>query len=155
LMGFFLVSLAWAQVDRATQRPVPTVTAAVSSEGVRFTAPGNHVQIRLEVFSQAGTKLFHSEYQPGNELDWKLADETGQRIADGDYLCVVTVKSLSGEESQKLGTVTVGEKSISLQPTETGALSAAQAQALGAVENSSPLSVMPDNAAPAVTVTAH
>lgn len=158
LVLFFLFSLAGAQQQDkpvSDQRIVPIVTAAASVDGVRFTATNTYVQIRLQIFSEAGTKLFDSTYRAGNVLDWKLQDQAGQPVAAGSYLCVVTVKSLSGKESQKLGTVSLAEKSVSLQPAETTQLTAAQTLALGAMENSSALTVLRNNEAESATVLAH
>jgi hypothetical protein len=52
---------------------------------VRFVSPNDARRIRLEVYTQAGERLFDSDFRAGNIVDWDA-----QGIADGSYLCVVT-----------------------------------------------------------------
>src|SRR5437762_7626618 len=112
------VSTAFAQtpqpdnnVVQVASRPTSTVTAAATAERVRFTSPNTVVQLRLEVYDEAGQKLLDTEQRGGNVLDWHLQGGAGERVADGVYLCVVTSKNLSGRLSQKLGRVTVSGQS--------------------------------------------
>src|SRR5204862_8136709 len=83
------------------------VTAAATGERVRFTAPSTVQQMRLEVYNAVGVKLFDNEVRGGNVLDWRLQDGQAEPLADGAYLCLVTVKYVSGRLSQKLGAVTI------------------------------------------------
>jgi len=85
-----------------TQPSSATVTAASSNGIVRFSAPGNTTQIRLEVFSPTGEKVFDSGNRDGNVLDWRWQDLKAQGFITDSYLCVVTVQSLSGKSSRKL-----------------------------------------------------
>src|SRR2546423_7258929 len=80
------------------------VTGTATAERLRFAAPNAVVQMRLEVYNEAGQKVLDTEQRGGNVLDWHLQSSSGERVADGSYLCVVTVKNLSGRFSQKIGT---------------------------------------------------
>ncbi len=134
----------------------PLVTAAVAGEWVRFAAPGGVVQLRLEVYNEGGQKVFDTELRGGNVLDWHFKDGQGERVTTGAYACVLTVKSLAGRLSQKLSTVTVAADAAVVQATLATQLSAAQAQAIGPVEDDAPLAVLrADEAVPASAVVAH
>src|SRR5688572_22118855 len=88
----------------------PVVTATASAKRVRFLSPGSVVQLRLEVYNDAGEKLFDTELRGGNVLDWHLQDGAGQHLQAGAYACVMTIKSLSGSLSQRIGLVRVNDK---------------------------------------------
>lgn len=117
LAVFLLVlpsALAFAQ-DTQTVPPrteSATVTAAVTADGARFTAPAGVNQMRLEVFSPAGERLFDSGFLGGNVLDWSPG---AQPQADGSYLYVVTIRDLSGLLRQRhaLARVQSGVASLS------------------------------------------
>ena len=131
---FALLSTAIAQ---ESPRSFLTITAAASGERVRITAPSSVVQMHVEVYAASGEKLFDQEIRGGNVFDWHLQDGQAQRLAPGDYICVVTVKSVSGKLTQKIGTVSVAEKSASVQAAESPKLSVLQTQAIGPVEENS------------------
>src|SRR2546423_7837047 len=118
-----------------------TVTVSAIAERVRFTAPSNVVRMQLQVISESGQILFDVSSK-GNVFDWSLQDSGGQRL-QGSYLTVVTVKSLSGRMSQRIGTVSVAEKQVELKAGNTTGLEGAQQQAIGPVESNSPLTVLP------------
>jgi hypothetical protein len=113
LLPLLLSSLAFAQAVKQTL--TPSVTAAATSEQVRFTALGEVYQLRLEVFTATGEQLFDSDFRPGNLLDWQLQDQRGQRLADGLYRCRVTAKNLAGQPSQKYGEVVLQADQVTLQ----------------------------------------
>lgn len=141
------------QPEKDNSAKTPIVTASVISDGVRISAPGTVVQLRLEVYDEVGQRLFDSEQQGGNVLDWHLQGGAGQRIADGTYLCVVTIKSPSGQLSQKLGLVTVAPQSTTLRPAGVADLNLQQAQLVGSIEGEDKaLAVVPAENAPPVTV---
>ena len=112
----------------------PAVTAATTAERVRFTAPSTVQQMRLEVYDAVGVKRFDNEVRGGNVLDWRLQDGQAELLADGAYLCLVTVKYVSGRLSQKLGALKIEQGLATLQPAEASQMSAQQAQAIGPVE---------------------
>ena len=90
-------SVLFAQDKPANKSP--NVVAAPTETGVRFTAPGEIGEIRLEVFSQLGDKVFDSSYQRGNVLDWSsVTDLRGQMaLPDEDYLFLLTLRDLTGQ----------------------------------------------------------
>src|SRR5688500_1299748 len=132
----------------------PLVTAAATAERVRIAAPSDVVQLRLEVYSEFGNKVFDSEQRGGNVVDWNLQSETG-RISDGLYLCVVTVKPLTGAAVQRLGLVAVTAEGATLRRAETTQMSAAQTQAIRGIAESDALSFVEPGETPAATVVAH
>src|SRR5439155_6178187 len=130
-----------------------TVTASATAERVRFTAPSNVVRMQLQVFSESGQILFDVNSR-GNVLDWSLQDSSGQRL-QGSYLTVVTVKTLSGKLSERIGSVSVEEKQVKLRPGEMTGLTAAQQQAVGPIEEKATLTVLQGDEGQPVTVVAH
>src|SRR6266516_2557031 len=144
----------------------PVVTAGVSAERVRFTAPSNVVRMQMQVISETGQILFDVNSK-GNVLDWSLQDSSGQRL-QGSYVTVVTVKSLSGKVSRKLGTLLVQEKQLAVQPISSAQLTPEQSQALsqtlaageqaqfaGALEDATALTVVSEGEPDAITTVAH
>jgi hypothetical protein len=148
-----LLSTAAAQESATMQRSTLTITAAAADERVRITAPSSVVQMHVEVYAASGEKLFDQEIRGGNIFDWHLQNGQAQRLAPGDYVCVVTAKSVSGRLTQKIGTVRVEEKSVSVQPAQ--ALSALQAQTIGPVEENSSWTISGKDEAQTTTVIAH
>jgi len=92
-----LLSTAAAQEspNASAQSSSPTITAAAAGEQVRITAPASIVQLHVEVYAASGEKLFDQEIRGGNVFDWHLQNGQGKRVAPGDYVCVVTAKSVS------------------------------------------------------------
>ncbi|MDX6303921.1 MAG: trimeric autotransporter adhesin [Blastocatellia bacterium] len=151
-----LLSIATAQesVSSSTQRSPLTITAAAAGDRVRITAPSSIVQMHVEVYAAGGEKLFDQEIRGGNVVDWHLQDGQGQRLAPGSYVCVVTAKSISGKLTQKIGTVNVEEKSVSVQPAASSQLSVQQTQTIGPMEENSSWTI-PSNEPQTATVIAH
>src|SRR5687768_4137548 len=157
-----LASTALAQESRApidnpsTPTPAgPLVTATATEKRVRFVSPGSVVQLRLEVYNEAGQKLFDTELRGGNVLDWHLQDGAGQRLAAGSYASVLTIKSLSGRLSQRLGLVTLNDKKAALQPAGPADLSLAQQQTIGPVEGNASFTILQQSEAEAITAVTH
>src|SRR5712691_8587790 len=154
---------AFAQIappDNNVEQPAvqltSTVTASGTAERVRFTSPNTVVQLRLEVYDEAGQKILDTEQRGGNVLDWHLQGGAGERVADGVYLCVLTIKNLSGRLSQKLGLVTVSGQSTVVRTAAVAELNLRQAQTVGPVEiGDAGLTVMGGEEAPSVTVLAN
>jgi len=151
-----LLSTATAQDGASTvsQKSSLTITANVTGDRVRVTAPSSVVQLHLEVYASSGEKLFDQEIRGGNVFDWHLQDGQAQRLAPGAYVCVVTAKSVSGRITQKLGTVTVAEKSASVQAGSLQ-LSLQQSQAIGPVEADSSWTIAGENEPQTPTVIAN
>jgi hypothetical protein len=143
-------------VELAAGQVTSTVTASATAERVRFTSPNTVVQLRLEVYDEAGQKLLDTEQRGGNVLDWHLQGGAGERVADGVYLCVVTIKNLSGRLTQKLGLITVSAQSTVVRSAAVAELNLRQAQTVGPVEiGEAGLTVMGAEDTPSVTVLAH
>jgi hypothetical protein len=151
--AIILSSLTLSQAQQSSTPSAPVVTASGSAEHVRFTAPSNVVRMQLQVFSQDGQVLFDVSSK-GNVLDWSLQDSSGQRLF-GTYLTVITVKTLSGRVSERIGSVSVVEKQVELQQLDTMRLSVAQQQALGPVEENATLTILKTGEAQAATVVAN
>jgi microcystin-dependent protein len=152
-----LVSIVSAQDQNSAtgSRSMATVTAAVTADRVRFTAPLTVVQMRLEVYAANGEKLFDNEIRGGNVIDWHLQDGQAERISDGSYLCVITSKGLSGRMSQKLGRITIENAAASVQPMDMTQLTAQQSQAVGPLEENAFLTVLKEGETQTATVIAH
>src|SRR5687767_4929894 len=164
LFVFVLAGAALAQENRAPvdtpREPVPVVaaplvTATATARRVRFVSPGTVVQLRLEVFNEAGQKLFDTELRGGNVLDWHLQDGAGERLQTGSYACVLTIKSLSGRMSQRMGLVTVNEEKAAIETAGGAQLSLAQQQTIGPVEDNAAFTVLPESEAAAMTAVTH
>jgi hypothetical protein len=151
LLSIVGASAALAQTDVAVKRPAPddaNVTISITARGVRFSAPGSVGQVRLEVFDSNGASVYNSEFQPGNVRDWTPQDKQGQSLADGSYLCVVTLRGVSKRMSVRQGTVVIQGGQASLQLSE--------GEQVGAVESEKNLSqVATTDAASAGTLLAH
>src|SRR2546426_471592 len=125
LVLLMLSSAAAAQTTASNDKSSATpITAAVSGERVRFTAPSSVVQIRLEVYDTAGKKRFDNEVRGGNVLDWRLQDGQAEPLADDVYVCVITVKSLGGRITQRIGLATIEKLSASLQAFDASQMTA-------------------------------
>jgi hypothetical protein len=156
-IGFLLLaatSITFAQVERPVERPdmrslpaSPTVTISISTKGVRFAALGGFKQMRLEVFDASGSTLYNSEFQGGNVRDWSLEDKQGQHLPDGTYLCVITVRDLSGRLVTKQGNVLVQSGQASLQM--------GVGEPAGAVEQEKTFAPVTDTTTAAVTLISH
>jgi hypothetical protein len=152
LFTFCAVNGVNAQEVKAMQSTAaPAITVAASTDRVRFTAPNSVVQMHLQVYDNAGQLVFDVSSK-GNVLDWTVQESGGARLISGSYLSVVTVKSLSGKLSQRIGSVSVQEKQLELQPLNAAQLTAGQQQAVG--ENGA-LTILKAGEPEATTVVAH
>ena len=133
----------------------PLVTATATADRVRFVAPGTVIQVRLEVYNEAGQKVFDTELRGGNVLDWLLQDSAGQRLTVGSYASVLTVKSLSGRLSQRVGLVKVNEKTAALQGIGAIPLTGEQQQSIGPMESDAGFRVLGESEAAALTAVMH
>ncbi len=150
----FLIALAQGN-SPAGQATSLTITAVAAGERVRITAPASVVQMHVEVYAASGAKLFDQEIRGGNVFDWHLQDGQAQRLAPGKYVCVVTIKNISGKLSQRIGSVDIADQSVSVQATESQQLSAAQAQNIGPVEENSSWTVAAKDEPQTPTIVAH
>jgi hypothetical protein len=118
---------------------------------VRFVSPDDARRIRLEVYTQAGERLFDSDFRAGNIADWDA-----QGIADGSYLCVVTVEDLQGANARRLSAVNVSQGRASVRGDKEDKLRAEFAQALAAAgQSSDDAPAARQKKGQALTITAH
>ena len=117
-----------SSTDKAQARPV---IASASGNSARFSALGEMIELRLEVIGPSGEVLFDSSFKSGNVIDWSGSGTSGRPLADGSYLCVVSVKDLSGQITRKRAIASLHNQSVGLKQSDSLLLSAAQAQAGG------------------------
>src|SRR6266705_2185048 len=150
LLTVLMISVnVWAQIGSPPESVAgnaPAVTISVTEGGVRFVGLGNLRQMRLEVFSADGQTIYNSEFHNGNVRDWSLQDKAGQRVADGTYLCVITIRDLSGKLVTKQGSVLLQNGQASLQM---------DAAVTGNVEPEKALTPVTESTTAAVTVVGH
>lgn len=78
-LGLFNAS-AFAQTETSARSAqakssAAAVTAASNAGGgVRFTAPAEALQLRLELYAAGGERVFDSGLRAGNVLDWQSSD---------------------------------------------------------------------------------
>ncbi len=139
---------------QARQSSSTVVTASATAEGVRFASPEEGVQMRVEIISDGGERLFDTDFRQGNIVDLKTA-EVPQMLSGGSYLLVVTFKDLRGRTGQRLGTVSLEGGQLSLRGARASKLSGAQAGAVKQSDDEGAIAVLNDSAPQAATVTAH
>ena len=98
----------------------PVVTIAATKERVRITAPNTVVQLRLEIYDQWARKIFDTEQRGGSVLDWHFQASSGGRVLDGSYVCVVTIKDLSGRFTQRRAAVEVAAQTVTARSESEG-----------------------------------
>src|SRR6266576_5874622 len=103
---------------KPNRAPAPTVTATASGDLVRFTAPADGVQLRVEVYSETGQLVSDSGFVGGNVMDWKWRAALQSWLQDMNYLCLVTVKTLSGQLYQRQGMLSLRDGQASLHADE-------------------------------------
>src|SRR3989454_43514 len=110
-----------ASAQESFRATSPTVTISITERGVRFAALGSFGKMRLEVFNADGTSLYNSDFAAASVRDWVLDDKDGQRLPDGTYLCVITIRDLSGKLTTKQGSVVLqgGQPSLKLPDGES------------------------------------
>src|SRR5215510_16532789 len=132
-----IAASAQSETARVEKSSGATVTVSASGERVRFTAPESVVQIRLEIYSSAGKKIFDNEVRGGNVLDWHLQNGQAEPIADDTYLCAVTAKTLSGKLTQKIGSFVFDKSMPTVKAIDASKITAQQSEAIGPVEEDS------------------
>src|SRR2546425_3136704 len=150
-----VTALGQTEIARNDKGDDVAVTIAATAGGVRIAAVPSAVQIRLEVYDSTGKKLVDHEVRGGNVLDWHLQDGQAERLRDDTYLAVVTVKSLSGKLTQRIGSVTIEQSSATAQPLNASQMTTQQSQAVGPIEENASLLVLKEDDERTTTVTAH
>ena len=84
-------------------RPFITLTSAGVKQGAgqySFEAQGYNIEgVQVQVYNMAGKRVFSQETS-GNRLSWNGLSDKGQRLANGVYLYVMTVKGTYGDVVQ-------------------------------------------------------
>ena len=155
LFALFSIVVGQQNTGPVTQGSASTITVGASGERVRITAPASVTQMRVEVYGRNGDKFFDNEIRGGNVFDWHLQNGQAQPLAGGDYVCVVTVKNISGRLTQRIGMVTIGDHSINIEAVDSQRLTTQQAQAIGPVEENSSWTLMGEKENQTTTVIAH
>lgn len=145
--------IAQAQTPAETRQRPLTVTVSVTAEHLRFAALTEVAQLRLEVLSAEGAKVFDSGFNFGNMLDWPPANQQGQALPDGAYSCLVTARDYSGRLIERRGKLLLQAGQASLATAEPGELQAPNP--LAAIERPELLSPMAKEAGLATMLLAH
>ena len=103
------------RAQEAARLSPPAVTAAATLDRVRFAAPNDVYEMRLEVFAADGSSVFDSDVAFGNVFDWDLRGRDAQPLADGSYLCRVTLRDLAGAAGPRWGLLSVAAGEASWQ----------------------------------------
>jgi hypothetical protein len=143
----------FAQGAKATF--APAVSASATAEQTRFLADGAVTQMRLEVFDNSGARFYESDFKAGNLFDWNLQDRQGQRLPDGVYRCLLTVKDVAGRASQQQGLLLVRAGEAAWQAPEQTESALRAATAPGAAEQIVFFTVAPNEAGSATAALAH
>ena len=155
ILLFATIVCAQGQNPASSTRSTIAVTGVATADRVRFTAPSMVVQMHLEVYAVNGEKLFDNEIRGGNVIDWHLQNGKAEPLPDGAYLCVVTVKTLSGRITQRIASATV-EKTVAVLQTATASqLTPQQSGAVGPIEDDASLILLREDDNQTPTVIAH
>jgi hypothetical protein len=154
---FVLAAGVEAQTAETSQSQLPAsvVTASIAGEQARFTAPAGVAQMRIEVFTAAGEKVFDSDFKPGNLLDWPFQDQQGRRLPDGAYRCVITARDLSGRLAQKRGEVRLQAEAAAFEEAADQTQTEQERGSSGAVSREAFLAILRDGLTRATAVLAH
>ncbi|HZG52511.1 MAG TPA: tail fiber domain-containing protein [Pyrinomonadaceae bacterium] len=152
---------AQPQTQSAQAATPAAVTASATGGGVRFAAPAETAQLRLELYAANGERVFDSGARQGSVLDWQPSD-VPQGVGDGSYLCVLTAKDLQGRASQRIGTLSLQAGQASVQRAREQELSDVQRAAASAsrreqksVAADNGLTILREGKQRALTVAAH
>jgi len=149
--GIAIAAMPASAQDLAKPSGAPTVTGRATVERIRFTAPSTVVQMKVEIVSEAGVPVFDVTSR-GSVFDWAMKGGDGETVADGNYVCVITLKSVGGKLSQRVGSVSFADGRATIR---SGArLTPGQEGAIGPIEPDSTIAVMNDDV-PSTTVVGH
>jgi hypothetical protein len=104
LTFFALLANLQAQTPR-----MATVNITPDSHVVHISAVGDVSEMRIEVSDESGDVIFQSGAITGQQLDWKMTDTPGERVAAGTYLITVTYRNAAGKSRKRVEQVTVEE----------------------------------------------
>jgi hypothetical protein len=113
-----------------------TVNITPEADRVRINSTGDALEMRVEVSDEAGHVVFESGPVSGQQLDWKMTDAQGERVAPGTYLVTVTFRTASGKLRKRVEQVVVAEdEKASAQAANEPTPNAVQAAITGSGTN--------------------
>jgi hypothetical protein len=104
LAGSGAAQVAAAQTPAARQQSAAVVSSA-TTEGLRFTAADGAAEMRLEIYSAAGQRVYDSARRRGSILDLSATEAAQAGLADGTYLSIVTTLDPNGRARKTYGTI--------------------------------------------------
>ncbi len=93
---------------RAQERPTPSIEVSAASDHAQFSARGEIQQMRLEVFSPSGERIFDSGAVFAQSIEWDMRGRGGRRVEDGVYLASVSIVDADGKVTRRVEQVMVG-----------------------------------------------
>jgi hypothetical protein len=84
----------------AQQTQKPDIAVSIFRDLVRFTAPSEVQEMRVEVFNLTGQKVFEGSLVSGQTQDWPLQDLQSQPVDSGLYSYTITTKDQAGALKQ-------------------------------------------------------
>ncbi len=111
-MSFALIILVCGSAVSQTQRDSGKVT--MYRDLIRFAAGQEADQVRLEIRTSRGEKIFDSELVAGNSVDWFIRDEQGRLVSSGPYSYSLTTKDKTGTLASQEGNLVVETESDGL-----------------------------------------
>ena len=106
--------LSISLVCRAQEEEAVAVTA--DSYHAQFSARDAAQQMRVEIFSPSGERVFDSGAAFGQAVEWDLRDQKGERVTDGVYMASITVTDQKGLERKRLEQVVVSSANWTAAP---------------------------------------
>jgi Chaperone of endosialidase len=100
--------LACSVLCLAQEEQQPTVEMTSDNYRVRFEAQGEVQQVRVEIFSPLGEKVFDSGAVTGVDVSWDMRDRRGGRVPEGVYLASVTITDAAGVARKRSEQINVG-----------------------------------------------
>src|SRR5437879_4990419 len=92
--AIFAVVSVWAQTPATdqTRAQSPEINIIINQHLVRFAAPSDIPEWRLEVANQQGEVIFDSGSVSGTALEWPLRNQQGEALEGGLYAYTLTIK---------------------------------------------------------------
>jgi hypothetical protein len=131
LMSLAILTSTYTALGQQAQSGKTSII--IDRQLVRFVAPGEAVEWRLEVANQQGEIIFDSSFITSPALEWPLSNQQGEAVSSGLYTYTLSIKE-SASETPRLqrGHIIVDRPSLaervwvtSEQSTSLGATSAA------------------------------
>ncbi len=102
-----------AQAKIAAGDTASQVAVTVEGDQVRFASPIPVQEMRVQIATLKGQTIFDSGAVANANVTWSGRDEFGLSVADGIYLCTITVKDRTGKVSHQSESVAVQRNAAS------------------------------------------